>query len=103
MWVNGGTHSLVFIAVVSAPTLSISDKESLHWCQAIDRIQLLSCCIFFPSKIGEQQASQIGDIFSIGKLAVDLDVVDDRISGILIHYTLRALFEFFPIEVGPPV
>jgi len=48
-------------------------------------------------------SAKIRQILTVGEFAVDLDVVDNRVSGILVDHALGALLEFLAVGIGPPV
>ena len=63
----------------------------------------MTCRVLLPCKICEKRAAEIGEILSVGELTVDLDVVDDRVAGVLVDDALGALLELLAVGVGPPV
>ena len=48
-------------------------------------------------------AAEVGDVLARGELAVDLDVVDDRVLRVLVGDALRALLEALGVLLRPPV
>src|ERR1700686_5178984 len=84
MRVYGGAQTLGLIPGLATPALAVADKEALLGREAIDRIQRLAFGVILPRRERQNQSAQIGDIFSQCQLAIDLDVVDDRVSRILI-------------------
>ena len=57
----------------------------------------------FPCHPGQDGAADVGHVFALGQLAVDVDVVDDDIAGVLIDDALGAVSEFLGILLGPPI
>ena len=77
-------QTLVFVALAAAPALSVADEEALLRGKAFNRLQLLILRRFLPCGVGENQAAKISGIFSQRQLAVDLDVINDRVAGVLV-------------------
>ena len=84
MRIDRGAHALGFIARLAAPALPVADEETLIGREVVERLQILSLCIYLPRHVREQEATEIGYVLAQRQLAVDLDVVDDRVTGILI-------------------
>ena len=103
MGIDGGIHAFAFVACVLAPALSVSDKEALLGSEPVDRIKLLASNLILPGNVCQHQAAQVGDIFSQGELAVDLDVIHGYVLRILIGNTIGAFVELLAIFQCPPV
>ena len=59
--------------------------------------------VSLPRHIRQDQPTQIGNVLAFREFAVDLDIVNDRVSRVLVHDALRALFKLRAIFLGPPV
>src|SRR5206468_12642875 len=103
MRVDGSTQTFAFVAHLAAPALSVADKEALFGGEAFDRLELLILCVFLPGYVGEQQASEIRDVFAERQLPINFDVIDDCVIRILLRDAAGALLEFFAILGSPPV
>ena len=75
---------LRLVADLAAPALPVADEEALVGREAVDRVQRLGFGVILPRHVGQEQAAQVGDIFAQRQLAVDLDVVDDRVGRVLV-------------------
>lgn len=81
--IDGGAEALGFVFRVAAPALSVTDEEALLGREVVERIKLLILGVLFPRHVGEQEAAEIGDIFTECQFPVDLDVIDDGVAGVL--------------------
>ena len=103
MGIHGRPQPLVFIALVRAPALPIGDKEALLRRQPVQRFELLILRVFLPCQIGQERSAEVRQILAVGQFAVDLDVVDDGVSGILIDHALGTLLKLLAVGIRPPV
>ena len=56
-----------------------------------------------PGKVGEERAAEIGNVFSAGELAVDVDVIHDDEFGELVAHAIDLLLEVLRVGFGPPI
>ena len=82
--IDCGPHPLGFIARLAAPALAVTDKEALVGREAVYGLERLAFGVVLPGFVGEQKAAEISDIFAQREFAVDFNVVDHGIGGVLI-------------------
>ena len=107
MRVRHRADAQVFRTIVFASPLCVADEESLLRREAVAH-RLLRFLrhrghLGLPCHPAQDQAAQVGDVLAQRELAVDLDVVDDRVLRVLVDDALRALFERLRILLRPPV
>src|SRR5579863_2967800 len=103
MRVDSSSQAFGFVARAGAPTLSVSDEETLLRRESFNRFQRLAFGIVLPCHVSQNQPAQIGNIFAQGQLPVDLDNVHNHILRILIRDATGALLKRFGILRSPPV
>src|SRR5437868_486994 len=91
--VDRGAQTLGFVTLVGAPALSVGDEEALLGCKVVDRLQVLALRVSFPGHVSKQQAPEIGYVLAERQLPVDLDLVNNRVAGILVGDATCALLE----------
>ena len=84
MRVHCGAHPLGLVARLATPALPVAHKESLLRGEPVERLQGLSLGVDLPRHVSQDQPAEIGDILAQRQLAVDLDVVNDGVSRILV-------------------
>src|SRR5580658_3751861 len=82
--VDGGAQALRFVAALAAPALAVADEEALVGRESVDRVERLALGVGLPCRVGENQSAEVGNIFAERKFAVDLNVVNDGVAGILV-------------------
>ena len=90
-------------SLVFASPLREADEEALLGCETVLRRQRLVRGFRLPRQPREHFAAQVRDVLAVGELAVDLDVVDDRVRRELVDDALRAFLEGLGVLLGPPV
>src|SRR6202011_5744293 len=90
-----GQHApaLFLIGRVAAPRLSIGNEEALRRGQSVDWRRRNALERPFERRIGEMQATSVGDVLAQGEPAVHLEIADRGERAVLIDQTSRALFE----------
>ena len=103
MGIRNRVEAFIFRALVAAGPLRHADKEALVRREALDGFQILTFRRVLPGHIRQESPAQIGDVLAERELAVDLDVVDNRKSRVLVGNAFRALLELLRVLSGPPV
>src|ERR1700691_566746 len=103
MRIDRGAHAHGFGPGRATPALAVAYEKALIGSESIDGLEALRFRIFFPRHVRENQAAKVGDVFAEGELTVDFDVVDNRVSGILVGDAGSALDEFFFVVGSPPL
>ena len=70
-------YAEVLGALVGAGPLGHAYPEALVGGEALGGGEGLAFGLLLPGDVGEEGAAEVGDVFSAGELAVDVDVVDD--------------------------
>lgn len=92
----------IFRALILAGPLGKAHKEALLRCQTVHGMELFVSRGVFPRKIGQNLSSQVGHVLAQRELAVNVNVIHHNVLGVLIGNTLRTLFEFLAVILGPP-
>src|SRR5215472_11871856 len=103
MRIDRGSQPHILRPFVGAIPLRISHKEPLLRSQAVDWLQMLVFRSILPRHPSQNLPTQVGDILAQSELAVDVNVLDRYIAGILVIYTLRSRVEFLAIFLRPPI
>src|SRR5215472_12801393 len=103
VWIGDGAYTQILRTLVLTGPLRVADEEPLVGRKAVAFIQMLIFGSGFPRCVRQDQPAQVCDVLALGELAVDLDVVDDDVLGILIDHALAALLELLGIVLAPPV
>src|SRR5215469_7204113 len=103
MGISQSAQAHFFRTLVVAGPLSKANKESLIGREPGDRLEVFTFCLILPRQIGEDFAAEISYIFTQRQLAVDVNVVNHDVLGILVSNTLGALLKFLPVFFGPPL
>src|SRR5215469_13735474 len=103
MGVSQSAQAHFFRTLVVAGPLSKANKESLIGRKPGDRLEVLTFCLILPRQISEDFTTKISYIFTQRQLAVDVNVVNYDVLGILVSNTLGAFLKFLPVFFGPPL
>src|SRR5271166_1366309 len=101
--IGDGAGAQVLRTIVLAGPLGEADEEALVRSQTVAVGELLVLVGFFPRNVGQNRAAEIGDVFTLGQLRVDVDVVHYNVLAVLVHDTVRVLHELLGVLRGPPV
>src|SRR5215471_6919890 len=102
MRVGDGADAKIFRTLILARPLRVTDEEALVGREAVAIGEMLALGRLLPRHVADNQSTQVGHVFALGELAVDLDVVHDGVLGVLIDHALRALLKLFRVFFGPP-
>src|SRR5438477_1690744 len=104
MWIGVEPQFQIFIALIVPPDLREPEKETLLRGEAVD-LWLRSFLreLFLQRHVGDLHAADVGDVFALGQLAVDMQSWQWLIARVLRHDRLRA----FEVSLGrfrrPPI
>lgn len=108
MIIREGASLLLLRPNITAPDLAISNPKELLICQGIARDHLFPSIllqILLIGTVGFPDAAVVGNIFSDGHLAVDLQPVEslNLHRAVLVNHTLGLLVVFLACTLCPPV
>src|SRR5438874_11638621 len=103
MWIGDGVHALVLRTLVAERPLRHADEVALIGGEALNRFQVFAFGRILPGDIAENSTAEIGHVFALSELAVDLDVVNDGVLRVLIDNAAGTLFELLGIFRSPPI
>src|SRR5438874_2276646 len=83
--------------------LSIRGQSWAPSSQAGDGMKIVVVRCVLPGDVGKKSASEIGDILAQGEAAVDVNVTDDEILGVLLSNAGDTVFKGFRVSLGPPI